>query len=79
MILRLQIPPAAPANVAFANRTVIRGVSVLASGTNSGATDEVGELHLVYDFGGKSAWWPVTDVDRLWFRLGDDYYGGDPL
>jgi hypothetical protein len=48
-----------PANDNFANRTVLTGVPVLATGNNLGATQESGEP-VAYGLGGKSVWFSWT-------------------
>src|SRR6266446_9640847 len=51
---------AQPANDLFANRTFISGTNLLVTGSNIGATGEVGEpMHAGVD-GGKSVWWSWT-------------------
>ena len=54
------IAPAAPVNDNFANRIVLNGSSVIASGSNVSATSEVGEpTHAGYG-PHKSVWWSWT-------------------
>src|SRR5262245_29622074 len=48
---------AAPANDNFAYGTVISGSSVTVSGSNVGATKEVGEPPKANNNGGASVWW----------------------
>jgi hypothetical protein len=44
----------------FANRFVLSGSSVTATGTNVGATSEIGEPNVLDISGGKSIWWRWT-------------------
>jgi subtilisin family serine protease len=46
-----------PANDLFANRSVVTGTSVIADGSNIGASKEVGEPYHAGNAGGKSVWW----------------------
>ncbi len=56
----LVVGPPAPANDAFANRIAIAGSSGTVTGSNNGATKEVGELNHANDLGGRSVWWSWT-------------------
>ena len=58
--LSLVIPPPAPANNNFANRVSISGANSSATGTNVGATKEVGEADHAGNSGGRSVWWSWT-------------------
>jgi hypothetical protein len=51
---------AAPANDNFINPTTITGTNATVTGTNIGATKEVGEPNISGNPGGKSVWWKWT-------------------
>src|SRR5260370_25810397 len=51
---------AAPVNDMFANATVLSGSAVTATGSNVGATKEVGEPPKAGNSGGASVWWVWT-------------------
>ena len=49
-----------PANDMFANRTVITGTNINVTGSNVGATQEIGEPSHAGETGGASVWWSWT-------------------
>jgi hypothetical protein len=51
---------AQPTNDMFANRILLTGTNVVATGSNVGATKESGEPDHGYDVGGASVWWEWT-------------------
>lgn len=59
----------APVNDNFANRTVLSGATVVATGTNVGATREAGEPDLLDGWGGQSVWWSWTAPESGWVTI----------
>ena len=51
---------AQPANDMFANRILLTGTNIVATGSNVGATKEPGEPNHAGDTGGASVWWEWT-------------------
>jgi hypothetical protein len=51
---------ALPANNMFANRIILTGTNIVATGSNVGATKEPGEPDHAGDAGGASVWWQWT-------------------
>jgi hypothetical protein len=51
---------AGPVNDHFANRTLLTGTSITATGSTVGATKEAGEPNHAGNAGGKSVWWTWT-------------------
>jgi hypothetical protein len=54
------LPAGVPANDAFANRVALTGATNNVTGSNVGATKELGEPNHARDHGGASVWWSWT-------------------
>lgn len=56
----LKVSATAPNNDRFANRLVLSGTNIVTTGSNTSATNEVGEPNHAGRSGGKSVWWSWT-------------------